>query len=169
MARPQNSAIPASMYRHFAVVTLLLTLSVAFFADGENREAVAAQASEKRQATKLRRESYARFGAPKLGAQQAATTGRFSEDDGAADVAFGTPTAAMPLGTAPSSASMSDDPLLRAGYPRAYLDKLSPEERRKLLEGLRASGMLSDDARRAQGAALSAASARRSGSPASAD
>jgi hypothetical protein len=169
MAKPLTPAIPAKVYRHFAVVTLLLTLTVAFFADGENREAAAAQLAEKRQETKLRKESYARFGAPKLGAQQPATVGRFSEDDGGPDLAFGAPTAGSPMVAGHSGVMGSDDPLIRAGYPRAYVERLSPEERRKLLESLQASGMLNDETRQARAAALAAASARRSGAPVSAD
>ena len=143
------------MYRHFAVLTLVLTVAVGFFADGENREAAAAQVAEKKQENAVRRESYARFGAPKLGAQQPAAVGRFSEDDGAPDLAFGTPTAGVPIVNVASGVMASDDPLVRAGYPRAYLDKLSPEERLKLLESLQAS--------RSQALSLAAASARRSG------
>ena len=165
MARLQTPAIPAKMYRHFAVVTLLLTASVAFFADGENREAVAAQVAEKKQETKVRRESYARFGAPKLGGQQAATVGRFSEDDGGADLAFGTPTAGPSLVGNRGTDAGSDDPLVRAGYPRAYLEGLSPEERHKLLESLLAT----EGERRSQAAALAAASARRAGAPVGVD
>jgi hypothetical protein len=169
MAKSQISPIPPKIYRHFAVVTLLLTLTVAFFADGENREVAAEQIAEKQQETKLRRDSYARFGAPKIGARQPATVGRFSEDDGGPDFAFGAPSAGMPMVTAAGGAMASDDPLVRAGYPRAYLDKLSPEERMKLLESLQASGMLSEDGRRDHGMALAAASARRGGRQAVAD
>ena len=161
MARLQTPAIPAKMYRHFAVLTLLLTASVAFFADGESREVVAAQVAETKQENAVRRQSYARFGAPKLGAQQPDAVGRFSEDDGGPDLAFGTPAAGVPIVNAASGVMASDDPLVRAGYPRAYLDKLSPEERLKLLESLQAS--------RSQGLSLAAASARRSGARAGAD
>src|SRR5687768_1881042 len=43
MRRAATPAIPPSMYRHFAVVTLALTTGLAMFAQGENREAQAAQ------------------------------------------------------------------------------------------------------------------------------
>src|SRR5690349_19007718 len=43
MARALPSAIPAKMYRHFALITVLLTMGVAMFAEGENREAAATQ------------------------------------------------------------------------------------------------------------------------------
>ena len=44
MRRAVTPAIPPSMYRHFAIVTLALTTGLAMFAQGENREAQAAQA-----------------------------------------------------------------------------------------------------------------------------
>src|SRR5688572_28390166 len=42
MRRAVTPAIPPSMYRHFAVVTIVLTLGLAMFAEGEDREAQAA-------------------------------------------------------------------------------------------------------------------------------
>lgn len=43
--------IPPKMYRHFAVVTLLLTACIALFADGERREAIENElAAQKKQA-----------------------------------------------------------------------------------------------------------------------
>ena len=38
MRRAVTPAIPPSMYRHFAIVTVALTMGLAMFADGENRE-----------------------------------------------------------------------------------------------------------------------------------
>lgn len=43
MRRALAPALPPSLYRHFAAVTLAVTLGLAMFADGENREARAAQ------------------------------------------------------------------------------------------------------------------------------
>jgi hypothetical protein len=44
MRRAVKPAVPPSLYRHFAIVTLVLTAGVAMFAEGEGREAQAAQA-----------------------------------------------------------------------------------------------------------------------------
>ena len=44
MRRAVTPAIPPSMYRHFAIVTVVLTAGVAIFTESENREAHAASA-----------------------------------------------------------------------------------------------------------------------------
>ena len=49
MRRAPNPAITARMYRHFAVVTVLLTIMVSVFANGERQQAQAAEASAKSQ------------------------------------------------------------------------------------------------------------------------
>jgi hypothetical protein len=54
MRRTASPAITAQMYRHFAVVTLALTALMAFFADGEKQQALAAEAMP-RHSEKLRR------------------------------------------------------------------------------------------------------------------
>lgn len=48
MRRHPNSTITPQMYRHFAMVTLVMTALMAFFADGESRKAVAAAPSVER-------------------------------------------------------------------------------------------------------------------------
>ena len=45
MRRAVTPVIPTSMYRHFAIITLVLTAGLAMFAEGENREATAAPAA----------------------------------------------------------------------------------------------------------------------------
>lgn len=45
MRRAQTSTITSQMYRHFATVTIILTVAVAFFANGEDEQASAAQAA----------------------------------------------------------------------------------------------------------------------------
>jgi len=41
--RAQAKPVTAQMYRHFAIVTVAITLGVGVFADGENRKAVASE------------------------------------------------------------------------------------------------------------------------------
>ena len=41
--REQSTAVTAKMYRHFAVLTVAVTLMVGLFADGETREAAASE------------------------------------------------------------------------------------------------------------------------------
>ena len=45
MRRSVTPLVPPSLYRHFAVVTVLLTATLAMFAEGENRQAQAAPAT----------------------------------------------------------------------------------------------------------------------------
>lgn len=47
--------IDAKMYRHFAVITLIVTACVGLFADGENREAVASEMDKRDQQVALRK------------------------------------------------------------------------------------------------------------------
>ena len=42
--RAQTKAVTAQMYRHFAVLTVGVTLAVGVFADGESRKAIASEA-----------------------------------------------------------------------------------------------------------------------------
>lgn len=48
MRRAPTPAITSRMYRHFATLTVILTATVAFFANGENEQAAAAQAAANR-------------------------------------------------------------------------------------------------------------------------
>ena len=46
MRRTHTPAIPPQLYRHFAIVTIVLTLALAMFAEGENGEAARALATQ---------------------------------------------------------------------------------------------------------------------------
>lgn len=48
--------IPPKMYRHFAVVTVLLTACIALFADGERRDAIAEEVAEQQQRAALQQQ-----------------------------------------------------------------------------------------------------------------
>jgi hypothetical protein len=169
MVSPTAPAIPLKMYRHFAVVTLALTSAIALFADGENRAAVAEHIAEQQQANALRRESRARFGAPRLVGTQPTVVGSFDDEPGLGD-AFGAPMDGA--GSRSTHGGSGIDPAEGAqqlGYSQEYLDSLSPVERELLLKGLEQNGLLADETRSRQAAAIDAASARRSGSPSSSE
>ncbi len=59
--------VPPRMYRHFAVVTVLLTLSIAIFADGESREAISAEIKSQNQRAELQQADAVKFGSRKMG------------------------------------------------------------------------------------------------------
>jgi hypothetical protein len=164
MVRPSAPAIPFKMYRHFAVVTLALTSAMALFADGESRAAMSERLAEQQQTDALRRESRARFGAPRLIKFRQVAVGTFDDAPGV-DNPFGAPMDRA--GGLMSRRGSAVDPAAAAqqlGYTQEYLDSLSPEERELLLKGLEQNGLLAEGSRTRQAEAIQAASARRSGS-----
>jgi len=146
------------MYRHFAVVTLVITLGLAMFADGENRQAREALP----QMSRAEAAPPAHFAAPSvhdLDSQARAFARDMSADF---DNDFGRPmrraASSFRSGVIPD---LSDDSV--PGYSPEYLASLSDEERQLLLQGLQDNGMLSPDIREQQTEAILAASSRRSG------
>lgn len=161
MRRAVTPAIPPSMYRHFAVLTVVLTACLAMFAEGENREAQAAPAAQA-----------AKPAAPvalvtATSTNAAARAADWSDVDSFSDSGFGGSVDGL-FGGGDSSVIPDLDEGLVPGYSPEYLASLSEEERELLLGGLQESGMLEPEIQRRRSAALSAASSRRSGS-ASAD
>ena len=149
------------MYRHFAVMTLVLTVGLAMFADGENREA---------QATQIAPPS-ARPAAPAVLAT-AAPTGT-SQSAGAwgidsdLDSSFGAPMERLISGAGSMIPDL--DEIVAPGYSPEYLASLSDEERALLLQGLQENGMLEPEIQDQRSAAIDAASRRRSGAAATED
>jgi hypothetical protein len=80
--RKQNQGSPMRMYRHFAVVTLVLTAAMAIFADGERRGAMAEEIAARQQRARLEQASVAKFGKPKLVSKVAQGPGSFAPDPG---------------------------------------------------------------------------------------
>ena len=168
MVRSLTPAIPPKMYRHFAIVTVALTAAIALFANGENREAVAAQIEERQQQEELEQKSRERFGKPTIRrSSRKPRPARFSDSGAEFDESFGRPMDQMvshnrrSLGTSEQERT----PAAQAGYSDQYLATLSEEERKLLLAGLEKEGLLSPTERERKIAALVAASERRSGSP----
>lgn len=175
MAKISTPALKPSMYRHFAVVTVAITLVMVIFSDGENREAIAAeiQAQHDAEAARIAR-SKPRYGTPKLAQKQPpARWSEFNENTGH----FGDPTdftGSMIQRTgevqlpAPSRLGGEAAPqdYARFGISEKELAALSPVERERLLARLRAGGLPSDPEERArQIQKLLAASAERAGAP----
>jgi hypothetical protein len=164
MVRTITPAIPAKMYRHFAVATLALTFAIAMLADGESRAAADAHSEGNVPSTPARPTNSANFDGRNGSAAQPAVVGRFSNDDG---IEFGAPMD-RPRGGAESSIAAVDS-VQGLGYSPAYLDSLSDEEREALLASLAQSGMLSERSRKESAVQLTSASARRSGALVSED
>ena len=152
MRRTIAPAIPPKMYRHFAVVTVLLTAGLALFADGENREAVAGHIEQRQQEAEVREASYAKFGAPRLGGSAARRAERYDFDEGSDfDKDFGN-AMERPSGGRRSGITEDEQMALAAGYSSEYLSKLTPAELERLMAALRQNVM-------AQAAAAAAAQA----------
>ena len=165
MAQISRPAIPAKMYRQFAIITVAVTAVLAVFAQGENAQYAAQQqaASNPRtpQARVPRASSTPRYGTPVM------TYDDSLGDQGFDESASG-PVAVTRANTGGNSlyinsAEVPAQGSENAGFTRAYLDSLSDEELERLAEEMRRQGM-EDPAARAQALrVLEAASRRRSG------
>lgn len=159
MVRASPSAIPARMYRHFALVTVLLTTGIAMFAEGENREATAPRLENGSDEPAPQPE------ATSEPARRAAGTPARRPSTGGFDgggMAFGMPMdKALGSVTAPvTGVGWEEEP---GGYSERYLASLGADERDRLLKGLEDEGMLSPEERERKSAALVSASHSRSG------
>jgi len=161
MVRALPSAIPSKMYRHFALVTVLLTTGVAMFAEGENREALAAQVEEHEEPDAIPHESAAKVPKATI-ARRTPQHHRFGQHIDGFDVVFGAPMERA-LGSLGTYTTAVASEVAQAGYSDAYLDSLGAEERDLLLKGLAKEGLLAPEQRERTTAALTAASHVRSG------
>ena len=166
MARIPPSVIPPTMYRHFAVVTLALTFGIAMFAEGENREAQAAQVAVQEQPAAPPQQDIAMPAGPRTAHRSAQPQRRYVRDstgyDGF-DPSFGAPMDTA-RGSITAFSSEAAAITTQGGYSDKYLASLGTEERAALLNGLDKEGMLSPEERARKSAALIAASENRSGS-----
>lgn len=167
MARVAQPKIPMRIYQHFAVVTIVVTLGVAVFADGETREAAGQEVTP--QTAPVAKSSTI----PKLARSK--TAGSFGEDEGGS-AAFGDD---MAMGSASDTGSdrgndsgiipdeLPDDATtnaaLAAGYPASVLAAMSVAEREQLVKSLRDAGIADSEVRQARAASLLASSQQRSG------
>lgn len=160
MAKISAPPIPLKMYRRFAVATVLFTACIAMFADGENRGARATNLEVETSEAKEKKPSEPSLvrRAPR---QQQRRSGYAEQGEVATN--FGAPM------IKPSGGGNSDrfhTGMQRSaipGYSQDYLDSLSVEEYRRLLESLADQGMLDPHERQQNIRALEAASRRRSG------
>ena len=127
MRRTATPAIPPSLYRHFAVLTVVLAAGLAIFAEDENREAQAAHFVSAQAAGRAAAPAIAR-------AAPAPTAGNSADgwDEVEFDSGFGAPM------DAPSDASGPGSDLGENSAPPADSPAtLSTMEREVLLRGLR--------------------------------
>lgn len=143
------------MYRHFAVVTVLLTGILAMFAEGENREARAAPAARQAPARPAAPRIVTSHQAPQPAPSWWEVDSSSVSDSGAVAI--------------DSGASAGFEDVEAPGYSSEYVASLGEDERELLIAGMQESGMTNPDVRDSRSAALAAASSRRSGSASSGD
>ena len=176
MAQLKLPPIPVKMYRHFAVVTIALTATLALFADGENAEIVAEHLAERERAEQLRDAEARRLQGPRVPAGSDLSPGSFAEDGGG----FGAPTAPVeggggggyrpPAGSPAAARAAYTNPNRpggrRAGpmqYSQAYLDSLTEEQYQALMQGIPPEQRVNAAERQRQIDTLQRAGAQRAG------
>lgn len=91
MAQIRKPAITPKVYRHFAAITVVITLTLGFFANGEGRQALADEVAEQQHQAELQRAQIAKFGQPKLIRRQSSPSND-SGHGGGFDSDYGEPT-----------------------------------------------------------------------------
>lgn len=167
MAKVSKSAIPLTMYKHFAIVTLSLTAVIAMFADGGSRQRQAGQVETSVDEVEPEVTSSQPIIRTSPVIDTSRTPGSFgSEDNGD----YGRPTVTLAAGGggrsgtfhSPSAGSRA----AVAGYDQDTIEMMTEEEYRAFLDALpreTVESMVSPEERAAQIAALERASANRSG------
>jgi len=162
--RAQSNAVTAQMYRHFAVLTVGVTLAVGVFADGESRKAIASEARAAAPAPKA--------GPTELVRKDSRAHGSFASDEGF-DQNFGAPMdsagASAQDGVLPDNLTQSPDPGVPAGFTQygvssAVWASLTEDQRKALMARQKAERAAAEAPERAkQIEDLLAASRARSG------
>lgn len=169
--KKQQPANPMRMYRHFAVITVALTGTMALFADGENRKAIAEEIAAREQRNELARANAEKFGKPRLVRKAPeATAGKFGPEPGGE---FGQPMDDAGGGNSGGYIPDYADAAPPAHVPAAYgyfglspseWEALSEEQREELRRQVRAgSALAASEERERQIERLRAASAARAG------
>jgi hypothetical protein len=127
MRRAAAPAIPPSLYRHFAIVTVVVAAGLALFAEGDNREAQAAQVAQVRPDGRATPPVIARASPTDA---TGSTSGGWDEVD--FDSSFGAPMD-EPTGSGTETDPDEDSPSDSSPERPATL---SPMEREVLLRGL---------------------------------
>lgn len=161
MAKLSKPPIPLKMYKHFAVVTLLLTATIAMFADSDNRQAIADHAEERQRMERLREVEEERFGQRELVRRDDGPKGSFG-DEGSG---YGQPTSVAPSNGGGSGLRARNGRRAIPGYSREYLNSLPQREYEAIVASLPDSQQAETGSHDQENlvAEMSRASARRSG------
>ncbi len=146
--RAKQQTISPKLYRQFAAVTVAITLTIAIFADGESRQAIADEVAERDRKPAAREANADRFGAPKLIVEKPKRA-QARDSFGTGQTTFGQPTLNPSRGGVASSQSGSGSGRVSAvtgtarertlsdfGISDEEIASLSPEERAAFLQRL---------------------------------
>jgi len=148
MARKANTqAVTAKMYRHFAILTVTVTLVVGVFADGESRKAVASEIKA------AQRPAHA--GPTELARKDARSPGSFGSDSGAFGAPMDSVGAAAHDGLLPPGFAAPPAPMVAAGFTTYGVSAevwgtLTPEQKRALMDKVKAERTAAQAPDRAQ-------------------
>lgn len=161
MAKISKPPVPAKLYKHFAAVTILLTATIAMFAD-EDQRAAAEQAETRSAPGKPAARATPAYGEARLTRAEEETSGSFGSEGGS----FGAPMMTTGNGGNRSSVARRAVSSNRQILPNMTPDEvaaLSEEEYERLRALYVAAGAIEDVDRSAQMSSVEAASARRMG------
>lgn len=170
MAKIRKPPVPYKMYRHFVVITIVLTAGLAFFADGEKRETVTEHVAEKEERAEMQRISAEKARGPVLKRADAGSRQTFDYSENPFHEGFGR--AMDRTSDRGNDSSINPDATSRQlaggrqslpGYKDEYIESLSDAEYTMLVRSLKASGMLDPRERKRKIDALARASRARSG------
>lgn len=170
MAQIRKPAITPKVFRHFAAITIAITLTLGFFANGEGRQALADEVTERQHHAELQQEQVARFGQPRLIRRQASPAndpaggGGFDADYGEPSDSGGMTRVSGTWQTQASGSSHIPGSYAPYGIAQARWDAMSEEERKAFLRARTTSRPeLTAAQKQRAAAALLAASAARAG------
>lgn len=176
MPHIRKRTVDPTMYRHFAVITIALTLTLGIFADGEGRQAVAngvsREIAERQESRRVQEAQVAKFGKAELIRRSPAKSrGASGGDSDGFDPHYGQPSdragslsgsGAVWTGRINPSAKIPGA-YAPYGIPQAQWDAMSEEERAAILANGPRSQPVSAAQHRRDVAGLMAASAARAG------
>ena len=165
MAQISKPPVTIKLYRHFAVVTIVMAATLAFLTGGDDTGENSMPGAAAPASASSARSTPVPAGTPAYGQAQLVTAGggggSFGSEAGPGSGGSG---GGMGRDTGPINPSDLPPPNSEnAGFTSAYLNSLSDEELEDLLRALREGGITSDSDRRDASAVLEAASRRRSG------
>lgn len=164
MARISTPSVPVKMYKHFAVITVLLTATIAVFADGGNQQAMAEHIEQNELRAQERSRAQNPIAPARLVRADRAAHGSF-DSGGEFDSGFGAPMegsgGSSRAISGPRSRDVSRQPL--PNMTPEEVAELSLEEYERLRRLYVEAGAIEDTDRSAQVSEIEAASAGRMG------